>query len=89
MSTMAKLSYFLRLQINKQGYSCASNYTRDFLLHFGMENCKPIMTPMGAASTLDLDEDGEPVAQKECRSVIGSLYLTVRHSIFFVSMCPF
>jgi len=54
-----------------------------------MENCKPIMTPMGAASTLDLDEDGEPISQKEYRSMIRSLYLTARHSIISVSMCSF
>ena len=67
-----------------------SNYTSDFLHHFGMENCKPIMTPMGAASTLDLDEDGEPISQKEYRSsMIGSLYLTARHSIFSVYVLVF
>jgi hypothetical protein len=54
-----------------------------------MENCKPIMTPMGAASTFDLDEDGEPISQKEYRSMIGSLYLTARHSIFSVYVLIF
>jgi hypothetical protein len=53
-----------------------------------MENCKPIMTPMGAASSLDLDEDGEPVDQKEYRSMIGSLlYLTASRPDIQFSVC--
>ena len=80
MSMMGELTYFLGLQVKqtKEGtFVHQSKYTKDLLRCFGMENCKPIMTPMGATSTLDPDEDGEPINQSEYRSMIGSLlYLT-------------
>ena len=38
-----------------------------------MENSKPIMTPIGATTTLDSDEDDEPVDYKEYISMTGSL----------------
>jgi hypothetical protein len=42
-----------------------------------MQDVKPMSTPMGSTATLDADEDGEPVDQREYRSMIGSLlYLT-------------
>jgi hypothetical protein len=89
MSMMGELTYFLGLQIKqtKEGsFVHQSKYTKDLLCRFGMENCKPIMTPMGATSTLDPDEDGDPVDPKEYRSLIGSLlYLTAsRPDIQFV-----
>jgi hypothetical protein len=93
MSMMGELTYFLGLQVKQTNESIfvhQSKYTRDLLHRFGMENCKPIMTPMGAATSLDLDEDGEPIDQKEYRSMIGSLlYLTAsRPDIqFLVCLC--
>jgi hypothetical protein len=47
---------------------------------------KPLLTPMSTSTTLDTDEDGEPVDQKEYRCMIGSfLYLTaMRPDIHFV-----
>jgi hypothetical protein len=43
-----------------------------------MQEVKPMSTPMGSTATLDADKDGEPVDQREYRSMIGSLlYLTV------------
>jgi hypothetical protein len=90
---MGELTYFLGLQVkqtNEGIFVHQSKYTRDLLHRFGMENCKPIMTPMGAATSLDLDEDGEPIDQKEYRSMIGSLlYLTAsRPDIqFLVCLC--
>jgi hypothetical protein len=76
ISMMGELTFSLGLQIKqaKEGtFVHQGKYTNDLLHHFGMENSKPIMTPMGATSTLDLDEHGEPVDQKKYRSMIGSL----------------
>jgi hypothetical protein len=45
---------------------------------FGVNDSKPLTTPMSTTTALDADEDGEPVDQKEYRSMIGSLlYLMV------------
>jgi hypothetical protein len=42
-----------------------------------MDDSKPLSTLMSTTTVLDADEDGEPVDQKEYRSMIGSLlYLT-------------
>jgi hypothetical protein len=60
MSMMGELTFFLGLQIKqaKEGmFVHQGKYTKDLLYHFGMENSEPIVTPMGATSPLDLDED--------------------------------
>jgi hypothetical protein len=45
---------------------------------FNMVELKPVSTPMSTAMSLGPDEDGEVAAQREYRSMIGSLlYLTV------------
>jgi hypothetical protein len=45
---------------------------------FNMAELKPVSTPMSTVTTLDLDENGEAVDQREYKSMIGSLlYLTV------------
>jgi hypothetical protein len=81
MSMMGELQFFLRLQIKqvKEGsFVHQAIYTKDILKKFKMDDSKPLSTPMSMTTALDVDEDGEPVDQKEYRSMIGSLlYLTV------------
>ena len=64
---------------------CQSKYVKDILKKFGMEDAKPIKTPMATNGHLDQDEEGNPVDQKLYRSMIGSLlYLTAsRPDIMF------
>jgi hypothetical protein len=55
-----------------------------------MAELKPVSTLMSSTTSLDPDENGEAVDQKECRSMIGSLlYLTVTWSDiqFTVGLC--
>jgi hypothetical protein len=53
-----------------------------------MQDVKPMSTPMGSTATLDVDKDGEPVDQREYRSMIGSLlYLTVTRPDIQFSVC--
>jgi hypothetical protein len=52
-------------------------YTKDIVRNFTMEDSKTMVTPMRTTTTLDGDEEGEYVDQKEYRSMIESLYLTV------------
>jgi hypothetical protein len=48
---------------------------------FNMTELKSVSTPMSTGTTLDLDENGKAVDQREYRSMIGSLlYLTVTRS---------
>jgi hypothetical protein len=54
-----------------------AKYTKDIVRKFKMEDSKAVVTPMSTTTTLDADEEGERVDQKEYRSMIGSLlYLT-------------
>jgi hypothetical protein len=74
MSMMGELQYFLRLQIKqvKDGtFVHQTKYTKDMLGKFQMQDVKPMSTPMGSTATLDADEDGEPVDQREYRSMIA------------------
>jgi hypothetical protein len=76
MSMMGELQYFLGLQIKqvKDGtFVHQTKYMKDMLRKFQMQDVKPMSTPMGSTTTLDADEDGELVDQREYRSMIGSL----------------
>jgi len=61
---------------------------KNILKKFGMEDAKPIKTPMATNGHLDLDEGGNPVDQKIYRSMIGSLlYLTTSRPDIMFSVC--
>jgi hypothetical protein len=80
ISMMGELQFFLRLQIKqvKEGtFVHQAKYTKNIIKKFKMDDSKPLSTPMSTTTTLDADEDGEPMVQKEYQSMIGSLlYLT-------------
>ena len=91
MSMMGELQFFLGLQIKqcKDGtFVHQAKYTRDMVKKFGMNDSKPLTTPMSTTTALDADEDGEPVDQKEYRSMIGSLlYLMATRPDIQFSVC--
>jgi hypothetical protein len=80
MSIMGELQFFFGLQIKqaKEGtFVRQAKYTKDILKKFKMDESKPLSTPMSTTKALDMDEDREPMDQKEYQSMIGSLlYLT-------------
>ncbi|GJT48229.1 hypothetical protein Tco_0974386 [Tanacetum coccineum] len=58
------------------------------LKKFGLEDSKPIKTPMSSETKLTRDEDGEFVDDTKYRGMIGSLlYLTASRSDFMFSVC--
>ena len=91
MSMMGELQFFLGLQIKqvKDGtFVHQGKYTKDMLKKFGMNDSKPLSTPMSTTAVMDADEEGEPVDQKEYRSMIGSLlYLTATRPDIQFSVC--
>ena len=93
MSLMGELNYFLGLQVHqlKKGiYLHQSKYTKDLLAKYNMSDSKAASTPMSSSLSLDKDQTGKSVNQKEYRGMIGSLlYLTAsRPDIMFgVRMC--
>jgi hypothetical protein len=53
-------------------------YIKDMLKKFGMNEAKPISTPMGTNGNLDTDESGNMMDEKLYRSMIGSLLYVIR-----------
>jgi hypothetical protein len=71
----------------KQGtFIHQAKYTKDLMKKFNMDELKPVSTLMSMTMSLDLDENGKAVDQREYMSLIGPLlYLTVtRPDIQFV-----
>jgi hypothetical protein len=91
MSMIGELSFFLGLQIKqlKDGiFISQSKYLKKMLKKFGLENAKPIKTPMAINGHLDLDEGGTMVDQKLYRSIISSLlYITASRPDVMFSVC--
>jgi hypothetical protein len=81
MSMMGELTFFLGIQV-KHTKQCIfvhqAKYTKDLIKKFNMAELKTMSTPMSTTTILDPDKNGEPVDQREYRSMIGPLlYLTV------------
>eukprot|EP00253_Pinus_taeda_P009440 PITA_09440 len=80
MSLLAKLTYFLALQIqeNEGGiFLSQTKYLTQILKKYGMEDSKPVCTPMVTGYNLSENDESAAVHQPTYRSMIGSLlYLT-------------
>jgi hypothetical protein len=91
MSMMGELHFFLGLQIKQskeRTFVHQAKYTKDIVRKFKMEDSKAMATPMSTTTTLDADEEGEYVDQKEYRSMIRSLlYLKVTRPDIQFSVC--
>jgi hypothetical protein len=89
ISIMGELSFFLGIQVkqtNQGMFVHQAKYTKDLMKKLNMAKPKPVLTPKSMATVLDLDENGEPIDQREYKSMICSLlYLTtIRPDIQFV-----
>jgi hypothetical protein len=80
MSLLGELSFFLGLQIRQsnQGiFISQTKYIREMLKRFGMEDCKPVITPMQTNCKLRKHDDSKSTDQRQYRSMIDSLlYVT-------------
>jgi hypothetical protein len=55
-----------------------AKYTMDLMKKFNMDELKPVSTSMSMTTSLDPDENGEAMDQRQYKSMIGSLlYLTM------------
>jgi isopentenyldiphosphate isomerase len=89
MSMMRELIFFLGIQVKQMKediFIHQAKYMKDLMKKFNMAELKPVLTLMSMATSLDPDENGEAIDQREYRSMIGSLlYLMVtRPDIQFV-----
>ena len=91
MSMMGELNFFLGLQIKQLEdgiFFNQSKYIRDMLRKFGLEDSKPIKTPMSTETKLVKYEESESVDNTKYRGMIGSLlYLTASRPDIMFSVC--
>jgi hypothetical protein len=67
MSLLGKLSFFLGLQIcrsNQEIFISQTNYIKEMLKRFGMEDCKLLTTPMSTSCKLSKDDDSKSTDQR-------------------------
>jgi hypothetical protein len=80
MSLLGELSFFLGLQIcerNQGIFISQTKYIREMLKRFGMEDCKPVITPMQTSCNLRKGDDSKSTDERQYRSMIGNLlYVT-------------
>jgi Asp-tRNA(Asn)/Glu-tRNA(Gln) amidotransferase C subunit len=76
MSLLGELSFFSGLQIRQRNqgiFISQTKYIIEMLKKFGMEECKPVTTPMQTSCKLRKDDDSKSTDQRQYRSMIGSL----------------
>jgi hypothetical protein len=80
MSLLGELSFFMGLQIcqrNQGIFISQTKYIIEMLKRFGMEYCKPVITPMQTNCKLRKNDDSKSTDQRKYRSMIGNLlYVT-------------
>ncbi|GJT15348.1 retrovirus-related pol polyprotein from transposon TNT 1-94 [Tanacetum coccineum] len=91
MSMMGELNFFLGLQIKQMEdgiFFNQSKYIKEMLKKFGLEDSKPMKTPMSLDTKLTKDEECESVDSTKYRGMIGSLlYLTASRPDIMFSVC--
>ncbi|GJS04519.1 retrovirus-related pol polyprotein from transposon TNT 1-94 [Tanacetum coccineum] len=78
MSMMGELNFFLGLQIKQLNdgiFFNQSKYIKEMLKKFGLEDSKPMKTPMSTEIKLTRDEEGESVDNTKYRGMIGTMHL--------------
>jgi len=76
MSLLGELTYFLGIQVqqNKDGiFLLQTKYLKQILKKYGMEDSKPVCTPMVTGCSLSSNDESTIVHQPTYRSMIGSL----------------
>ncbi|GJS00076.1 retrovirus-related pol polyprotein from transposon TNT 1-94 [Tanacetum coccineum] len=91
MSMMGEVNFFLGLQIKQMKDGIFFNqfkYIKEMLMKFGLEDSKPMKTPMSSNTKLMKDEECESVDSTKYRGMIGSLlYLTESRPDIMFSVC--
>eukprot|EP00253_Pinus_taeda_P033071 PITA_33071 len=91
MSLLGELTYFLDLQIQqKEGgiFLSQTKYLKQILKKYGLEDAKPVCTPMVTGCSLSANDESATVHQPTYRSMIGSLlYLTAEAEYVAVASC--
>jgi hypothetical protein len=73
MSLLGELPFFLGLQIHQRNqgiFISQTKYIIEMLKRFGMEDCKPVITPMQTSCKLNKDDDSKSTDQRQYRSMM-------------------
>ena len=76
MSLLGEITYFLGLQVQqtKDGiFLSRTKYLKHILKKYGMEDSKPVCTPMVTRCSLSSNDESPTVNQPTYKSMIGSL----------------
>ena len=89
MSMFGEIKFFVGLQVHqmKHGISISqSKYIKEILKTFGLEDSKPVSTPMVTSLKLSKNDESAEVNQTLYKSMIGKLQYVVhrRHNIALV-----
>ncbi|GKE54509.1 hypothetical protein Tco_1489665 [Tanacetum coccineum] len=88
MSMMGELNFFLGLQMKDGIFYNQSKYIKEMLKKFGLEESKPMKTPMSSNTKLTKDEESKSIDSTKYRGMIGSLlYLTASRPDIMFSVC--
>ncbi|XP_021985929.1 uncharacterized mitochondrial protein AtMg00810-like [Helianthus annuus] len=91
MSSMGKMKFFLRLQVDQMPegtFIHQTKYIYDVLEKFGMSDTAPMSTPLATNHGINPDLTGEKVDETIYRSMIGSLmYLTASRPDIMYPTC--
>ncbi|GJW29076.1 retrovirus-related pol polyprotein from transposon TNT 1-94 [Tanacetum coccineum] len=91
MSMMGELNFFFGLQIKQMEddiFFNQSKYIKEMLKKFGLEDSKPMKTPMSSNTKLTKDEEYESIDSTKYRGMIGSLlYLMASRPDIMFSVC--
>nr|GEV82794.1 retrovirus-related Pol polyprotein from transposon TNT 1-94 [Tanacetum cinerariifolium] len=91
MSMMGELNFFLGLQIKQLEdgiFFNQSKYIKEMLKKYGLEDSKPMKTPLPTETKLTKHVEGESVDNTKYRGMIGSLlYLTASRPGIMFSVC--
>jgi hypothetical protein len=91
MSMIGELSYFIGLQIKQMKndtFLSQSKNIKNMIKKFGLQDAKPMSTPMVTNDQLGINASGNIVDQKQYRSMIGSLlYVTALRPDVMFSVC--
>jgi hypothetical protein len=80
ISLLGELSFFLGLQIHQRNqgiFISQTKYIKEILKRFGMEDCKPVITPMKTSCKLRKDDNSKSTYQRQYRSMIGILLYVI------------
>ena len=76
MSMFGEMNFFVGVQVHQLKYGIFvthSKYIKEILKTFGLEDSKPISTPMVIGHMLSKNDEFAEVNQTMCRSMIGKL----------------